>query len=539
VAIVNPQSTIRNRYNCPVISKPERWSRFAPHLVVFTAFVLRIANLNGESLWRDEVDSVRFAFESLSAILTNFTSTGFNGPLYHLALRGWFALAGVSDFTLRYFSLVFGVLLVALVYVLGARLFGRSAGLAAMAFAAIAPVLVWYAGEGKMYSLQPALLTLALYALVRAVDWRMGIGEWGMGNTARHSPFPIPHSVWWLTFILATSFSFYVHLLSPVFLIVAVTFFFAMWPQAKQRWRGGLIALALLTLPYLPLAMWQLPTFVQGGDVGHAFVPLNQMAQVLLSNWTLGLDPRAPLLNLQTSDALSTLVRTFAMGFAIALAMIGVLSRRAGETWRMRIAVLVWLIAPMLVVYIVSTRFPIFQPRYLLWSAPALFLLMGLGVARLRVEGRAGRVASVLAFVVISAVGLSGVLAQGVHPIRPDLRGAAAYLMANMQPDDVVVFQIPYGRHSFSYYAERLGKPIDQTRIVEAPYTNAGMDEADVAAELTLAIAGAPRVWLVETEVAMWDQRNLARQWFDLALTPSSRQDFRGVNVGLYVSGAP
>jgi 4-amino-4-deoxy-L-arabinose transferase-like glycosyltransferase len=514
------------------------WPRFVPALILLLAFVLRIAHLTGESLWRDEVDSVRFAFEPLSAILANFTGTGFNGPLYHLLLRGWLSLAGISDFTLRTFSLTFGVLLVALVYALGARLFGRRAGLAAMWLAAIAPVWVWYAGEGKMYSLQPALLTLALYALVRAVRWRVGSGEWRVRSSI-HSPLSTFHWLWWLTFILATSFSFYIQLLSPIFLLVAVVFFFAMWPQSKRHWRGGLIALALLTLPYLPLAIWQLPTFVRGGDVGHAFVPLNQIAQVLLSNWVLGLDPRAPLLMLQASENALMLVRILAMGVAIMLVMFGVLSRRAGEGWGMRFAVLAWLIAPMLALYIVSTRFPLFQPRYLLWSSPALYLLMGLGVARLRVEGRAGRIAGTLALIVVSVVSVSGLLSQWIQPIRPDLRGAAAYLVANMQPGDTVVFQIPYGRHSFTYYADRFVKPLDQSRIVEAPYTNAGLSEAEVAGELTRVTAGVPRVWLVETEPAMWDERNLVRQWFDLALTPSARQDFRGVNVGLYENDEP
>ena len=503
----------------------ELWPRFAPHIVLLIAFVLRIFNLTGESLWRDEVDSVRFAFEPLGAILANFTSNGFNGPLYHLMLRGWLTLAGINDFTLRYFSLIFGTLLVALVYALGARLFGRRAGLAAMWFSAIAPVLVWYTGEGKMYSLQPALLTLALYALVRTVSWRLEIGDWRLSCNLQ-SPISNPSWFWWLVFIVATSLSFYIQLLSPIFLLVAVAFFFAMWPQSKQHWRGGLIALAVLTLPYLPLAMWQLPAFLQGGDVGHAFAPLNQMAQMLLANWTLGLDPRAPLLNITSPDAITSLARTLGMGFAMVLALFGMLSWRTGEPWRMRMAVLMWLVAPMLVIYIVSTRFPLFQPRYVLWSSPALFLLMGLGVSRLRVEGRVGRLASSLALIVISTISLSGLLSQWVNPIRPDLRGAAAYLVDHMQPDDVLVFQIPYGRHSFIYYADRFGKPLDQSFVVEAPYTNAGMSENAVAGELTRITTGAPRVWLIETESAMWDERNLVRQWFDLALTPSTRQDF-------------
>ncbi|MCW1967836.1 MAG: hypothetical protein KIH69_006920, partial [Anaerolineae bacterium] len=60
---------------------------------------MRIANLGGESLWRDEVDSVRFAFAPYGEIFANLTKPGQNGPLYHLLVRGWLSLTGTHDFT--------------------------------------------------------------------------------------------------------------------------------------------------------------------------------------------------------------------------------------------------------------------------------------------------------------------------------------------------------------------------------------------------------------------------------------------------------
>jgi 4-amino-4-deoxy-L-arabinose transferase-like glycosyltransferase len=520
---------------------PSPYARFAPHAILFVAFLLRIANLTGESLWRDEVDTVRFAFEPLGNILANFTATGFNGPLYHLAVRTWLTLGGVNDFALRYFSLACGVVLVALVYVLGTRMFGRRAGLVAMWLAAIAPILIWYAGEGKMYSLQPMLLTLALYALLRVVGGR------GSGVRDPASEDLTPGSwpltpMWWAVFILATSFSFYVQLLSPLFLGVAVIFFAAMWPQSKRHIVAFLIALALLTLPYAPLAVWQLPTLVQGGNIGHAFYPLDVIALTLASNWTLGLDGRAPLLNLPAPDVLVTLARyavfaLFALLIAYGLAESARQMRANAEErtrFKLQLATLAWLLLPTFLVFVVSTRLPIFQPRYVLWSAPALYLLTGAALARLRADARLGQLASTLALIVLSAVSLSGLISQVINPIRPDLRGASAFIASAAQPGDVIVFQIPYGRHGYAYYAQRLGAQIDPTQIIEAPYTNYGMSEEEVEATLLPAIGAARRVWLYETEPGMWDQRGLVRSWLDGALTPLNRCEFRGVSVGLY-----
>lgn len=504
--------------------------RFAPHVILFLAFTLRLVNLTGESLWRDEVDTIRFAFEPLGNILANFTATGFNGPLYHLLVRGWLSLGGVNDFALRYLSLTCGVVLVALIYTLGKRMFNERAALIAMWFAAIAPILIWYAGEGKMYSLQPMLLTLALYALLKATsDCRLLEGN-------------DKSKTWWAVFIIAASLSFYVQLLSPLFLPVAALFFFALWPHSRKRMIRGLIALALLTLPYVPLAIWQVPEFLRGGNIGHTFYPLDQMALTLASNWTLGLDGRAPFLNLSATDGLVTFVRLGLLTFVAAIVLFGLIetARRAQDCadeqvrFRLQLATLGWLTLPALSVFIISTRLPIFQPRYMLWSAPALCLLVGVGLARLIEQGRVGRLAQAASLAALSFVSVSGLTSQIINPIRPDLRSAVRFVTQNMQPQDVVVFQIPYARYSFAYYAERFGRPLNQMQIVEAPYTNNGMTVDKVGRAMQENVAPARRVWSFETEVAMWDAQGLVRAWMDEKLNLAERRELRGVSVGLY-----
>ena len=125
-------------------------------LLALVAFVVRAGSLNAQSLWRDEVDALRFATAPWAEMLSNFARPGWNGPLYFLLLRGWIALTGTSEYAMRFLSLVFGVLCVPLVHALGRRLFDRQTGLLAALLMTFSPYLTWYGQEVKMYTLLPA-----------------------------------------------------------------------------------------------------------------------------------------------------------------------------------------------------------------------------------------------------------------------------------------------------------------------------------------------------------------------------------------------
>lgn len=87
--------------------------------LILLAFALRAYHLDHQSLWRDEVDALRFALFPLPKLLETFTQGGWNGPLYFLLLRVWVAAVGQTEFVLRFPSLLGGVLAVPLTYALG------------------------------------------------------------------------------------------------------------------------------------------------------------------------------------------------------------------------------------------------------------------------------------------------------------------------------------------------------------------------------------------------------------------------------------
>ncbi|MBI3957654.1 MAG: glycosyltransferase family 39 protein, partial [Chloroflexi bacterium] len=136
-------------------------------LLILAAFTWRLAGLIQQSLWRDEVDVIWLAIRPLRETVSMFISPAQNGPLYFLLMRPWVALAGASEYALRYTSALFSLLAIGLIWQVARRLLpgsGRlilaNTPLLAALLLALNPYQLWYSQEGKMYALV-VVLTLA------------------------------------------------------------------------------------------------------------------------------------------------------------------------------------------------------------------------------------------------------------------------------------------------------------------------------------------------------------------------------------------
>ncbi|HIC93809.1 MAG TPA: phospholipid carrier-dependent glycosyltransferase, partial [Anaerolineae bacterium] len=117
-----------------------------PYLLVLLAFALRLYRIDYQSIWRDEGVSLHLAASSIPAILAN-RAGDVHPPLYFILLHYWARLAGLSELSGRFFSLMFGVLLVPSVYFVVGRVFGEGTALVAMAIVAFGPLYVVYSQE--------------------------------------------------------------------------------------------------------------------------------------------------------------------------------------------------------------------------------------------------------------------------------------------------------------------------------------------------------------------------------------------------------
>ncbi len=444
-------------------------------------------------------------------------------------LRGWFVLVGANDFTLRYFSLMCGVALVALIFTLARRLLGaRHIAQIAMLLIALSPVEIWYSTEGKMYTLQPLLLVLALYVVLRY----LGLPKVSLSRSLRRTQ----GTIWLIVFVVCVGASYFVQLLSPLFLPIAFAAVLLFGStHARSRIVFALLAMALCVAAYLPFAQWQLPLVRDTAQTGHTFYSLWVMLSTLALNWTVGLHGLVPF----GLDA--QFVWLLVLVALVPLLMLF----RARQNLRVTALLLIWMLAPILMLYLISLRAPLFEPRYLLWCAPALYMLFANAVSSsefgvwssvpsstFEIRGGAPRPLRTLNYelatlLLLMSVLIWGNLAHGITPLRPSLREAAAWVRPQLQPDDADLFQIGYTHFAFEHYGAA-------PTSLEAPFTNNAMTSEMFDATLRPLVAPFTRIWLIESESAMWDARGMTRAWCEQNLQRLDARDWHGVSVRLY-----
>src|SRR5215813_4967238 len=107
-----------------------------PVVIVLLAAVLRFHMLSAQSLWNDEGNTLRLVERPIGALI-DAASHDIHPPGYYLALKGWWVLTGETEFALRAFSALMGVLTTACVYALGKSLFAPGVGVLASLLVAL------------------------------------------------------------------------------------------------------------------------------------------------------------------------------------------------------------------------------------------------------------------------------------------------------------------------------------------------------------------------------------------------------------------
>jgi mannosyltransferase len=503
----------------PTLRRQHTTDQRALALLCLLAFSWRVAGLASQSLWRDEVDSIRFASRPLAELLATFSRPGENGPLFFALLNPWLAALGTSEFALRFQAVLPGVLAVPLTYVLAQRLLAvvskgelsyrsglgvSNVPLLAALLVAINPYLVWYSQEGKMYGWLTALTLAALLAFLAALQH----GQWWR----------------WLVFLTLLTVAALHHVWAVLLIPICAVWLLLLWPDYRQRWLPYLLTLAIPLVPYFQLVgWWQLRLFTTPDfQTGHPFVPMPQMATNLATAFSQGV-ARSP--NLWVISGLTfVLLAGSVLG---GRSMSGTGYAYAWRRLRVSLLLLAWLLLPPLLLYLISLSKPLYTDRYVIWIGPALLLLLAQGVAAL---ARVWRPLGWIALIALLAAGLLSGWRQMQTPIKSDFRAVAAHVEARRQQGDQLLFQMPYNRITYEYYAG------PQAHVIDGRYTNSGSTEAQVDQEMRHDVAGTPAVWLIASEEEMWDQRRLVRQWLEAWGAATDQQAFARVQVVRYAN---
>jgi mannosyltransferase len=536
-------------------------------VILLISFAVRLYQLGADSLWYDEAVSAFLAGQSIFELIAH-TSRDIHPPAYYLLLHFWAIVAGKSEFALAFFSLIFGVLLVALTYRVARYLANRSVATWAIWLTALSPYHLWYSQEVRMYTLGAVLGLAAVFFAIR------GLRD---SHTLRNKFNPPPPSRstitanrFWLGYVVFATIGLYT-LYYFAFLLIIINFLFlvyTLWPRLKRPvffrllLANGLVLVAYL--PWLPLA-WRQAT--------NPPVPAWRSAidfwPTILESWSalsLGqsVDPATvwPILLLILILfilGLHHLTKTSINIFSQANWLPTSLLPRPPTPLLPRsltpLLLFAYTFGPLLLIYVLSLITPLYHVRYVFTYAPAFYIILGAGISWLAFRTRLWVALTVMS--VLLGTFLFSVYQFHFNPRyrADDYRAAVRFIQTHWQPGDVILVNAGYTYPAFIYYAEF--PSIERKRLV--PYQQPpdkvsqplllqtgsvdgdpqlgwddprsdfyAMSASETIAALERLSNDFPRLWMLRAYDTVTDPQALIRTWLAEHTIPLEDEVFAG-----------
>ncbi len=459
---------------CPLLARSSPTFRDVCALTL-VAFLLNLVHLGARSVWLDEATSVAYGRLDLISLLRIVAGGDPNMGLYHLVLNFWVRIFGESEAAVRSLSAIFGALAASAVYLLGVRLYGRAAGRVAGLLFALNAFIVQYAQMARSYALLVLLVTLSSYYLVIELE-----------QPSRASR---------LGYVITSTLAVYAHYFAVYVLVVHFATVVAMKRRGvrTREWLTVAAAILLLCIPAAVVA------HLSGGTVWLSWITqpsVNDIGSVLVD---FAGGSRLWLLALLACGSYATV-------YAV----------NEGRYWP-QVFVAAWLVFPIALSFAVSFVRPMFIPRYLIISVPALVLFGASAIPRLRRPLPIGLLVASLVW--LSAIQLLGYYRRDSNE---NWRDATRYVLAATQPGDALVFYPHYTAGPFEYY-QRQSRVIGPTKLV-----------ASVPLE-------GRRIWLVirAPDVERFSGIRVLQSSLAEKYRLVTQREFQGVGVELYLRKQP
>ncbi len=445
---------------------PGRASAFGLNLWLMIALVLatllRLFRLGTKSFWLDEAASVTLARLDWQSFWIAITHRQANMVLYYVLLRGWIKL-GSSEFAMRSLSVVAGVAAIPAIYLLGTRLFGPRAGRVAALLLSVHAFHIRYSQEARAYSL------LMFLAVTSCLLFLLSLKQPSRKN--------------WAAYVLTSTLMVYAQAFGAWMLLAQWSSLF--FRRSEIAWKQFLCSAAMICLLISPLA--------------YCLLFASDRTQLYwLTRPTLQ-DACKFALDMTGNGGSLLLLAYGALALIGVGAGVGLRSHSASaDSWKYWF-LLTWLILPVALALVISLRWPVFEPRFLIFCLPPLVLLASDTLARIR-----SSVLFAAALMILLGLSLSGTYsyyrsrADAEH--TDDWRNATRYVLSQERASDSVLFSYSEERLAFDEYQRQFhlsGSPIhefpEQTDL-ELLRLRPSRPSPQLLNEI---VAGYKRVWVI------------------------------------------
>lgn len=456
-----------------------------PILLGILAAVVSSVGYWRPSIWTDEAATITAATRSLPelwAMIHNVDAVHF---AYYLTMHFWIDAFGTSAASIRFPSIVAVGFAAAGTVVLTRELTTRRTALWAGVLFALLPRVTWSGTEARSSAMTAAIAVWLAVLL--------------LGATRHHG------WTWWVLYGVGVwlSVTFYLYL----GFVVAAHGVTLAWQHRRRL--GHVVPWLAAVVPAVLATSWLVLLAREGeGAVNPGRPGLRTVPDVLVRQWFLGAPPTRqqtfPLRDLPLWAW--SAVAVAAIGWAI---LVWVVVARRDRVVRHRGApvgvlalALPWIAVPTatLLAYSALAK-PVYNPRYLEIAAPAVALLLGVGMASLRL-----RWTQWLVVAVIAVVSVPGFVAQrGTYAKKDtDWVTVASIMRDRAVPGDVVVYGLRSGSVKLTTRRISVAYPEAFTGLQDITLHRTGAQDATLwgtsyrLPAVIDQVAGAPRVFLLQ-----------------------------------------
>lgn len=425
----------------------QRWILLA---LILLAFARLTWQLDGKALWWDESLSLQRAESSWGdlvlgkLIITDGihqnTTIDQHPFTYFIVLGLMIRLAGISEFALRFPSVMAATLMVPAVWVLARYLVRRGAVPASTPlwgalFAALNPFLLWYGQEARMYAQVALLAVLSVYAILCWANRQRASQARGLGDWGRYSL---------ITAAFITS-----HYFSVLLLPVHAVIIYRRLVKRNRRLAIGAAVALLIGGGLLALAASWIILRQPGSGTNFARVAVFTLLPDLLNAYSLGLSVNIDDVRWLDAIFAGILLLGIVQGYRVR-------AKERENRWLGLLLPMFLLVPPLLLLLINYVRPSYMNARHMSLIAGGFVLVLGAGTGWLWRQRSwiGGAVAALL---------VAGMLYSTrnyfVDPRyqKDDFPGLGAYLSKELQPGDLLLLNPPELLRLYRYYL-----PVDQ-----------------------------------------------------------------------------
>ncbi|MBI2911978.1 MAG: glycosyltransferase family 39 protein [Chloroflexi bacterium] len=459
-------------FTLPPSPFPLRWAWIALLLV---AYAVRLHHLDFESFWTDEA-TVLYEIGLIVQNPATLLAPGFNAGTYWLVLGAWTAAAGGSDYAIRYASLIFGLPVVVLTFVVAARLVDRRTAWMAAALAAGSSFLIYYSQEARAYAFLAFVSMLAIYLLTRVLA----------EPCSRR---------WWMAYVGTAAILPLTHIFGTLAMGCQLIYLGGrLWRRSGARtW----LALTPIAAVFLLLLAWRGPAALArlkwDSAIGELVLAVFQRTGRDLSLWwAFPGDTGEPREDWAVWLALPLLIGL------VGLLRDGRPAARSAGLWLVGALVL---LPPIARGIIMENDTILAPPRYLIFAVPLFLMVVAAGIRWLGRRRPSVESTLVAAFVAVSLVPWWETHV-GERRVREDWRGAVRAVERSLKSGDIGLFPEWQTRAAYGHYTRR---DLDLLTLKEAPtsvesllggYLGTGRQLVTVSHYFGLALS--PDDWLAE-----------------------------------------